>query len=176
METQQFVSMHIRRTKMRVAVYPGSFDPITEGHLDIIKRASKVFDEVIVSVLVNPDKKGLFSIEERVKLIEKVTEDIDNVKAESFEGLLVDYMKEKDAKVIIKGLRVVSDFEYELQMAHMNKKLDPSIETVFMMTNAKYSYLSSSSIKQVVMFGGCIEGLVPNKIIKDIINKIGKVR
>lgn len=161
---------------MKTAVYSGSFDPITEGHLDVIKRASSIFDEVIVAVLVNPDKKGLFSIEERVELIQQVTKDLKNVKTESFYGLLVDYMKKNDAKVIIKGLRGVSDFEYEIQMAHMNKKLDETIETVFIMTNPKYSYLSSSSIKQVAMFGGSVEGLVPDKIKDDVINKINKVR
>ncbi|WMJ82084.1 pantetheine-phosphate adenylyltransferase [Clostridium sp. MB40-C1] len=158
----------------RSAVYPGSFDPITKGHLDIIKRASEIFDEVIVAVLINPDKKGLFNIEERVELIKRVTKDINNVKVESFHGLLVDYMNEKNSNVIIKGLRAVSDFEYELQMSHMNKKLDETIETVFLMTSAKYSYLSSSSIKQVVMFGGCIDDLVPNEIIPDIMLKIDK--
>lgn len=159
---------------MRIAVYPGSFDPVTKGHLDIIERSAKIFDEVIVAVLINPDKKGLFSIEERVELIKKVTQNIKNVKIESFYGLLVNYMKQKNAQVIIKGLRAVSDFEYEFQMALMNKKLDSSIETCFMMTNAKYSYLSSSSIKQVVMFGGCIEDLVPDEIVNDIMNKINK--
>lgn len=159
---------------MRIAVYPGSFDPVTKGHLDIIERSAKIFDEVIVAVLINPDKKGLFSIEERVELIKRVTQNIKNVKVESFYGLLVNYMNQKDAQVIIKGLRAVSDFEYEFQMALMNKKLDSSIETCFMMTDAKYSYLSSSSIKQVVMFGGCIEDLVPGEIVDDIMNKINK--
>lgn len=157
---------------MKRVVYPGSFDPITNGHIDIIERASKIFDEVVVVVLVNVDKKGLFSIDERVKLIEKVVECYKNVKVESFNGLLIDFMKEKDAKLIIKGLRAVSDFEYEFQMALMNNKLDSSIETVFMMTSAQYSYLSSSSVKQVAKFGGCIKGLVPDYIIPDIIKKI----
>ncbi|MCY6372372.1 pantetheine-phosphate adenylyltransferase [Clostridium ganghwense] len=159
---------------MRRAVFPGSFDPITKGHLDIIKRASKIFDEVIVAVLINPDKKGLFTIEERVELIKKVIKDIENVRVESFHGLLVNYMKQREAQVIIKGLRAVADFEYELQMALMNKKLDPEVETVFMMTSAKYSYLSSSSIKQVVTFGGCIDELVPDEIIPDIMGKISE--
>lgn len=157
---------------MKRAVYPGSFDPITNGHLDIIERASRVFDEVIIVVLVNPSKKGLFDIDERVKLIQKCIHNFDNVRVESFDGLLVNFMEKVDARVIIKGLRAVSDFEYEFQMALMNNKLDPNIETVFMMTNAKYSYLSSSSIKQVAMFGGCIKDLVPDYVIGDIMSKI----
>lgn len=159
---------------MRRAVYPGSFDPITNGHLDIIKRAAKVFDEVIVGVLINPNKKGLFEIEERVNLINKSISDLYNVSVKSFSGLLINFMKKNEATVIVKGLRAVSDFEYEFQMALMNNKLDPKIETVFMMTNAKYSYLSSSSVKQVAMFGGCIKDLVPDIIIGDIIEKIKK--
>ncbi|WP_125153774.1 pantetheine-phosphate adenylyltransferase [Clostridium rectalis] len=157
---------------MITAIYPGSFDPITNGHLDIIKRASKTFDKIIVIVSMNPDKKGLFNIEERVELIKRVTRDIPNVKVESFSGLLVDFMKERNIKVIIKGLRAVSDFEYEFQMSLMNKKLNPEVETVFMMTAAEYSYLSSSSVKQVAMFKGCIKGLIPDDIISDVTNKI----
>ncbi|MEW9094016.1 MAG: pantetheine-phosphate adenylyltransferase [Clostridiaceae bacterium] len=156
---------------MNIAIYPGSFDPITNGHLNIIERAATIFDEVTVGVLVNPDKKGLFSIEERVKLIERAVKHIPNVKVESFSGLLVDYMKENDIKVIIKGLRAISDFEYEFQMSLMNKKLNPDIETLFMMTCAQYSYLSSSSVKQVAAFGGCIKDLVPDEIIEDIMLK-----
>ncbi|MBU5590857.1 pantetheine-phosphate adenylyltransferase [Clostridium sp. MSJ-4] len=159
---------------MKKVVYPGSFDPITNGHLDIIERASKIFDEVIVVVLVNVDKNGLFHIEERVRLIEKVIKPYKNVKVESFDGLLINFMKERDTKVIIKGLRAFSDFEYEFQMALMNNKLDSSIETIFMMTNAQYSYLSSSSVKQVAKFGGCIKGLVPDDIIPDIMRKANK--
>ena len=156
---------------MKIAVYPGSFDPITIGHLDIIERASKVFDKVIVGIFVNPDKKGLFSIEERVLLIERVISEYPNVKVQSCSGLLVHFMKENSAKVIVKGLRAVSDFEYEFQMSMMNNKLDPTIETVFMMTSAKYSFLSSSSVRQVAMFGGNVKGLVPDEIIKDIMDK-----
>ncbi|AGK97328.1 pantetheine-phosphate adenylyltransferase [Clostridium pasteurianum] len=156
---------------MKVAVYPGSFDPITNGHLDIIKRAANVFDEVIVVVLLNPQKKGLFSVEERLELIKRVLKFNQNIKIECYNGLLVDFMKEKGAKVIIKGLRAMSDFEYEFQMALMNNKLDPDVETVFMMTRAEYSYLSSSSVKQVAVFGGCIKGLVPDEIISDILKK-----
>ncbi|MCT8976862.1 pantetheine-phosphate adenylyltransferase [Clostridium sp. CX1] len=160
---------------MRKAVYPGSFDPVTNGHLDIIERSAKVFDELVVGVLVNPDKKGLFSIEERVELIERVVKHIPNVKVESFSGLLINFMKEKKAKVIIKGLRAVADFEYEFQMSLMNKKLDSEVETVFMMTSAKNSYLSSSSVKQVAMFGGCIKDLVPDEIISDITKKVNNL-
>lgn len=157
---------------MRRAVYPGSFDPVTNGHLDIIERAARVFDEVIVAVLINPDKKGLFCIEERVELIEKITKHIPNVKIECFSGLLINFMKQKDAKVIVKGLRAVSDFEYEFQMSLMNTKLDPEIETMIMMATSKNSFLSSSSVKQVAMFGGCLKDLVPDEIIPDIIRKV----
>lgn len=158
---------------MKRCVYPGSFDPITNGHLDIIERASRLFDEVVVAVLINVDKKGLFDIKERESLIKKAIEPYKNVKVDSFNGLLIDFMREKEASVIIKGLRTVSDFEYEFQMALMNNKLDSNIETFFMMTKAENSYLSSSSVKQVAKFGGSIEGLVPEEIIPDIINKIG---
>ena len=151
---------------MRVAIYPGSFDPITNGHLDIIQRGCKIFDKVIVAVLINIDKKGLFTIEERVELIKKSTAHLlENVEVVSFNGLLVDLAKQFNARVILKGLRAVSDFEYELQMALMNSKLDPDIETLFMMTSIEYSYLSSSSVKQVGKFGGDISGLVPREIV-----------
>lgn len=160
---------------MKRAVYPGSFDPVTNGHLDIIERSAKVFDEIIVAVLVNPNKKGLFNIEERVELIEKTIKHIPNVKVECFSGLLINFMKQKNAKVIIKGLRAVSDFEYEFQMSLMNNKLDPDVETIFMMASAKNSFLSSSSVKQVAMFGGCIKDLVPDEIIPDIIKKVNSL-
>ena len=157
---------------MNKAICPGSFDPITNGHLDIIERASRVFEELIVGVVVNPEKKCLFSVDERVEQIKNVVKNLPNVKVEKFSGLLVHLMNKEDARVIVKGLRSVSDFEYEFQMASMNKKLDPSKETVFMMTKTEYCYLSSSSVKQVAMLGGCIKGLVPEEIIPDIIRKI----
>lgn len=159
---------------MKSAIYPGSFDPITNGHLDIIKRGAEVFDKIIVAVLINVDKKGLFEIEERVELIKKATSDIENIEIISFEGLLIDLLKEKDSNIILRGLRAVSDFEYEMQMALMNNKLDSNVETVFMMTSAENSFLSSSAIKQVAKFGGNMDGLVPNNIIKDIEKKINR--
>lgn len=150
------------------AVYPGSFDPITNGHLDIIKRCSHVFDEVIVAVLINPNKKGWFDTDERVEQIQKVVSKLKNVKVLSFSGLLVDFMNREDISVIVKGLRSMSDFDYEFQMALMNKKLDNAKETVFMMTNSKYSYLSSTAVKQVALFGGCLDGLIPEELEEEI--------
>ena len=152
----------------RIAVYPGSFDPITNGHIDIIRRSSRTFDKVYVAVLVNSSKTPLFSIEQRMEWIKKVTADLGNVEVDTFSGLLVDYMREKGAGIIIKGLRAVSDFEYEFQMALMNHKLSKDIETLFMMTSAKYQYLSSSIVKEVARHGGCLDGLVPDDMKEEI--------
>lgn len=156
---------------MRTAVYPGSFDPITNGHLDIIERASKVFDRVIVGVLRNKNKQPLFSAEERLDFIKKATAHISNVQAKTFDGLLVDFAKQHSAAVIIKGLRTVNDFEYEFQMALLNKAIDSECETMFMMTNSKYSYISSSMVKELAQYKGDLEGMVPPEIIKQIKDK-----
>lgn len=145
----------------RIAVCPGSFDPITYGHLDIIERTSKVFDKVYISVLRNSSKKGLFMPQERVDMIEEVTSHLDNVEVKQFDGLLVDFCHEVGAKAIVRGLRAVSDFEYEMQLTSMNRKLDSDIETIYMMTNNNYSFISSSIVKEVAKYGGKIEDVVP---------------
>ena len=150
---------------MNRAIYPGSFDPITFGHLDIIKRASKLCDELIIGVLNNKQKNPLFSIDERVNMIKELTENLGNVKVECFEGLLVDFAKKKDAQVIIRGLRAVTDFENEIQLAQSNKVHYPELETLFMTTSLKYSYLSSTVAKEFASYGGDISLFVPKEII-----------
>ncbi|MFP3839967.1 pantetheine-phosphate adenylyltransferase [Bacillus safensis] len=147
-----------------IAVCPGSFDPVTLGHLDIIKRGAKIFDEVYVCVLNNSSKKPLFTVEERCELIRQATKELPNIKVESFHGLLVDYAKQKEAKVILRGLRAVTDFEYEMQGTSMNKVLDDEIETFFMMTNNQYSFLSSSIVKEVAKYHGAVQDLVPKEV------------
>lgn len=156
----------------RIAVCPGSFDPITKGHLDIITRAAKLFDEVIVVVLQNPAKQPLFSAEERVDMIRRVTRGIPGVSADTYDGLLVDYVRIKGACAIVKGLRAVSDFEYEFQMDLINKQLDPEFETVFLNTSQEYLYLSSSIVKQIAMFNGDISMFIPEEIRADITNRL----
>ncbi|NLW23150.1 MAG: pantetheine-phosphate adenylyltransferase [Tissierellia bacterium] len=153
-------------------IYPGSFDPVTYGHIDIIDRCSKKFDKVIVSVLNNRAKKNLFTIEERVEFLEKALKDYDNVEIDTFSGLLVDYARKKGCTTVVRGLRAVSDFEYEMQMALMNKKLEKDIETLFMVSSGKYAYLSSSIVKEVAMFGGDISCFVPAEVEKALREKI----
>lgn len=159
--------------EQKIAVVPGSFDPVTNGHLDIIRRTAKLFDRVYVCILRNSAKKTLFSADERVELVKRVTGGIPNLEVESFDGLLVDYAHSRGAGFIIKGLRAVSDFEYEFQMAQTNKSLRPDIETFFISTGRSYSYLSSSIVKEVARYGGPISDFVPKEIEKDIIEKIG---
>lgn len=159
---------------LKIAVYPGSFDPITCGHLDIIKRSCKLFDKVIVAVLDNSQKTPLFSVSDRIELIKKCTKDIPNCEVESFGGLLVDFVTQSGAHTVVRGLRAISDFEYEFQMAMLNKKLAPDVETVFMVTNLNCLYISSSVVKEICRYGGNTEGLIPEEIIKDITDKIEK--
>ncbi len=157
---------------MREAIYPGSFDPITNGHLDVIERGSKIFDKIVVAVLINIEKKGLFNIEERVELIKKATSHIENVEVISFEGLLIDLLKQRNSNLIIKGLRNTIDFDYEAQMALINKSLDSDTETVFMISAPNNSFISSSAVKQVAKFNGSIDNLVPESIRDYILSKI----
>jgi pantetheine-phosphate adenylyltransferase len=157
---------------VKIAVYPGSFDPITCGHLDVIKRAAKIVDVLIIGVLNNSSKKSLFTPEERVELIERVVKDIPNVKVESFSGLTVDFAKERNATVLVRGLRAVTDFEYELQIAQTNHKLNPDIDTIFFTTSVEYAYLSSSIAKEVASFGGSVQGLLPEEIIDTVFEKL----
>ncbi len=152
---------------MRRAVCPGSFDPVTLGHLDIVERASKMYDEVTVAVLINKKKSSLFSVDERMALLSEVTADYGNVKVDSFHGLLVDYCLAHDIPVIVKGLRAISDFDYELQMAQMNHGL-AGIETLFMTTNPLYSFLSSSLVKEVATYGGDVSKLVPERVLASL--------
>jgi len=149
---------------VRRAVCPGSFDPVTNGHLDIISRASKLFDEVVVAVLINKSKQGLFTVDERMDMLREVCAEFPNVKVDAFHGLLVNFCRERDIIAIVKGLRAVSDFDYELQMAQMNSSLAP-VETVFVPTSPTYSFLASSLVKEVAAYGGDVSGLVPEKVL-----------
>ena len=153
---------------MRTAICPGSFDPVTLGHMDIIKRARKIFDHTIVAVMINPEKHTAFTVEERINLLRRCTEGMDDVEVVGFDGLLADYAKIRDAVAIVKGLRAMSDFEYEFQMTLFNKKLNEDLETVFLTTTAENMFLSSSGVKQVASFGGDISHFVPECILDDI--------
>lgn len=159
---------------MRIAIYPGSFDPVTLGHLDIIRRAAVMFDWLIVAVMHNQNKTPLFSVEERKELLYRTTRDLSNVTVESFGGLLADYARQQGACAIVKGLRAVSDFEYEFQMALANRKLNASLDTVFLMTSAEYMYLSSSIVKDIAAHGGSVAGFVPEELREAIERRAGK--
>ncbi len=159
-----------------IALYPGSFDPVTSGHIDVIERAARVFGEVVVAVAPNPAKESpMFTVEERIEMLREATKHVPNVRIESFgETLLVDYAREIGARVMVKGLRAVSDFEYEFQMALMNRNLAPEVETVFMATGAEYSYLSSSLVKQIARLGGAVTGLVPENVARKLGEKLSQ--
>ena len=158
------------------AIYPGSFDPVTYGHLDIIRRSAEVVDELVVGVLYNKAKIPLFSVEERVKMLGEATKDMGNVKIIPFEGLLIDFAKQLDAKVIVRGLRAITDFEYELQMAQTNRKLNPEVETLFMTTSLEYSYLSSTTVREVASFDGDISQFVPEFVAEKVTEKTREKR
>ena len=161
---------------MRRAVYPGSFDPMTLGHLDIIKRASKMFEQVVVCVLNNKAKSPLFSVEDRVKILNEAVKDLPNVTVDTFEGLLIDYARENNVHVAIRGLRAVTDFEYELQIAQTNRKFsDDGLDTVFLTTSLEYAYLSSSVVKEIASFGGDVSRCVPSYVDEMIREKLGRV-
>ena len=159
---------------MKVAIYPGSFDPVTFGHLDVIRRAASMFDELTVSVLNNTQKTPLFSVEERVKILEEATKEMPNVKVDSFSGLLINYAREKDVHIAIRGLRAITDFEYELQIAQTNRKLsNGELDTIFLTTSLEYAYLSSSSVKEIAEFHGDISQCVPDFVAKLVYEKYG---
>src|SRR3989304_4324686 len=159
---------------MKIAIYPGTFDPITNGHLDILERALKLFDKVIITVAKNPTKQPLFDQEERRSMIRSAVKRYKNVEVDMFDGLLVEYARKKKATSLVRGLRAISDFEYELQMALMNRKLDSTLETVFLMPNEKYTYLNSSIIRQIARLGGDVSGFVPAVALKALIRKLQK--
>ncbi len=161
---------------MRTAVCSGSFDPVTNGHIDIIKRSAGLVDKLIVAVFINPNKEPLFSIEERVALLEKAVRDIPNVEVDSFSGLLNEYVRRKNARLIIRGLRAFSDFEYEFQRALLIKSIDPEIETAFFMTSGEYSYLSSSGVRELARFGGEVSHLVPSCVEKALVEKMDRFK
>ena len=162
---------------MKAAIYPGSFDPVTYGHLDVIRRAADIFDELTISVLNNVKKTPLFSVEERVKILKEATKDLKNVTVESFSGLLVDYAKEKNIHVVVRGLRAITDFEYELQNAQTNRLLSgEKLDTMFLTTSLEYAYLSSTTVKEIARFGGDISACVPEFVADEIYKKYGATK
>ena len=156
---------------MKIAVYPGSFDPITLGHLDVVRRAAEIFDKLIICVMVNAEKNPMFTLEERLEMVRKATQKFKNVEADTADMLLAEYVKEKDASVIVKGLRVISDYERECQMALMNKKINPELDTLFLPATEQYTYLSSSLVKEMAKYGADLSECVPREIIADIADK-----
>lgn len=159
---------------MSVAAYPGSFDPVTNGHLDIIRRAARIFDQVIVALFVNLEKTPMFSAEERLEMVRQATADLPNVTVESSKGLLVDFCRRRGVDVIVRGLRAISDFDYEFQMAQMNKELNDQVETVFMMTRTEHLFLSSSIIKEIAGLGGDVRRFVPDAVHRRLMEKVGQ--
>jgi pantetheine-phosphate adenylyltransferase len=155
-----------------IAIYPGSFDPVTNGHLDLITRGARIFDRLVVAVLQNLDKAPLFSAQERTEMLRQVTQEWSNVEVDLFDGLLVDYVRRRNAQVILRGIRAISDYEYELQMALMNRRLEPAVETVFMMPAERYTYVSSRLVREVAQLGGPIEGLVPALVVDKLRSKV----
>ena len=160
----------------RIAIYPGSFDPVTNGHLDVVERGLKLFDEIIVTILMNPKKQFLFSLEERMQMLAASMKDFTNVEVDTFDGLLVDYAEQRGASAVLRGLRALSDFEYEFQMALMNRRLNREIQTVFLMTGMRWIYTSSSIIKEAAQFGGDVEGMVPPIVLMRLKEKFSALR
>jgi len=158
--------------KRVIAIYPGSFDPLTNGHLDLVERGAKIFDELIVAILRNPEKQALFSVEERREMLETMTTRFSNVRVDTFDGLMVDYATRVGATAVLRGIRAISDYEYELQMALMNRKLEPRLETVFMMPAEAYSYLSSRLVREIASLGGSVRGLVPEMVEEKLHRKV----
>jgi pantetheine-phosphate adenylyltransferase len=158
----------------RIAVYPGTFDPVTNGHVDLVQRSLRIFDEVVVAIAANPKKTPLFSLDERVSMFKEATGQFKNLLIEGFDGLLVDYIRKKSAVATIRGLRAVSDFEYEMQMALMNRRLDSMIETVFMMPSEEYSFITSTIVKEVASYGGDVSSLVPKVVVERLKRKSGR--